>query len=76
MSSRPRRKLIVESAFGSQPICMTVYPCPASAADMLETVVDLPIPPLPYIAILFIEITSLLNIIISQKLIASCYYLL
>ena len=42
----------VESAFGSQPICITVKPFSASAAATLDTVVDLPMPPLPYIAIL------------------------
>ena len=42
----------VESAFGSQPICITVMPFSARAAATLETVVDLPIPPFPYTAIL------------------------
>ena len=42
----------MESAFGSQPICMTVSHFSARAAATLDTVVDLPIPPLPYTAIL------------------------
>ena len=37
----------VESDLGSQPICMTVYPIFASAADILDTTVDLPMPPFP-----------------------------
>lgn len=39
--------LIVESALGSQPIWNTLYPSFASAEATLDTVVDLPIPPLP-----------------------------
>ena len=50
----PWRSWMVESAFGSQPICITVRPFSARAAAMLETVVDLPMPPLPYTAILII----------------------
>ena len=44
----------MESAFGSQPICTTFFPSIASAADRLLVVVDLPMPPFPYIAIFFI----------------------
>ena len=50
--SRPR----VESALGSQPICMTFRPIRAKAEDKLETVVDFPIPPFPYTAIFSISI--------------------
>jgi hypothetical protein len=39
--------MVVESAFGSHPICMTFSPDSASAADMLDEVVDFPIPPFP-----------------------------
>jgi hypothetical protein len=37
----------VESCFGSQPICSTRLPSLEKAADRLDEVVDLPIPPLP-----------------------------
>ena len=47
LSGAPPCRLAVESALGSQPICITLSPPSASAADMLETVVDLPMPPLP-----------------------------
>ena len=40
-------RLAVESALGSQPICMTLSPLSARAAARLLTVVDLPMPPLP-----------------------------
>ena len=42
----------VESALGSHPIWMTFFPLSARASVMLEDVVDFPIPPLPYMAIL------------------------
>ena len=38
---------LVESALGSQPICMTFNPMDAKAEERLETVVDFPIPPFP-----------------------------
>jgi len=38
---------MVESALGSQPTCMTFRPLSASATARFETVVDLPMPPLP-----------------------------
>jgi len=43
----PPSRLKVESAFGSQPIWMTFFPRVANAADRLEVMVDLPIPPFP-----------------------------
>ncbi|CLR19699.1 Uncharacterised protein [Mycobacterium tuberculosis] len=43
----PPVKLRVESALGSQPICSTISPMAANAAATLDTVVDLPMPPLP-----------------------------
>lgn len=49
----PPISMLVESAFGSHPICITLYPRLAKAADTLAVVVDFPIPPLPYIAIFF-----------------------
>ena len=49
-------RFFVESASGSQPICNTLYPRAEKAADRFEVVVDLPIPPFPYIAILLIII--------------------
>ena len=54
--SFPCRSWMVESAFGSQPICMTLYPFSASATARLDTVVDFPIPPFPYTAIFFIPL--------------------
>ena len=48
----------VESAFGSQPICITRSPFSLSAAERLDTVVDFPMPPLPYTAILIIASSS------------------
>ena len=50
----PPRRAKVESALGSQPICITVYPSLARATATFDTVVDLPMPPFPYIAIFFI----------------------
>jgi hypothetical protein len=41
---------MVESALGSQPIWMTLFPMEAKAAARLDVTVDLPIPPFPYIA--------------------------
>ena len=41
----------VLSCFGSQPICNTRLPSFEKAAERLEEVVDLPMPPLPYTAI-------------------------
>ena len=43
---RPVRVKVL-SCFGSQPICKTRLPIIEKAADRLELVVDLPIPPLP-----------------------------
>jgi len=43
----PPKRFLVESAFGSHPICITFRSKSDNAADKLETVVDLPIPPLP-----------------------------
>ena len=40
----------VESCFGSHPIWITRLPRCANAAERLEEVVDLPMPPLPYTA--------------------------
>ena len=48
----PCMSTYVESAFGSHPICMTVYPRSANTAARLDTVVDFPMPPFPYTAIL------------------------
>ena len=39
--------ILVESALGSHPICITLSPRPARAAETFPTVVDLPMPPLP-----------------------------
>jgi hypothetical protein len=39
--------VLVESLFGSHPICITRWPASASAALMFDVVVDLPMPPLP-----------------------------
>ena len=44
---RPPVRARVESAFGSQPICITLRPDSARAAETFPTVVDLPMPPLP-----------------------------
>ena len=52
-------RLAVESALGSHPICMTLYPISASAALTFETVVDFPMPPLPYTAIFIIFLSFL-----------------
>ena len=41
----------VLSCLGSQPICRTRFPSLEKAAERLEEVVDLPMPPLPYTAI-------------------------
>ena len=43
----PSSRLNVESALGSQPICMTRLPMSARQADSVEVTVDLPMPPLP-----------------------------
>jgi hypothetical protein len=48
----PLSSILVESDFGSHPICITVRPISAMAAETFEAVVDFPMPPLPYIAIL------------------------
>ena len=53
-TASPCLNAIVESAFGSQPICITFRPFSASATATFDTVVDLPIPPFPYTAILII----------------------
>ena len=37
----------VLSCFGSQPICSTRFPSLEKAAERLDEVVDLPMPPLP-----------------------------
>ena len=55
----PPRRARVESALGSQPICITVYPSFARATATFDTVVDLPMPPFPYIAIFFILVFPL-----------------
>ena len=39
--------ILVESALGSHPICITFSPRPARAAETFPTVVDFPIPPFP-----------------------------
>ena len=44
--NRPVRVNVL-SCLGSQPICNTRLPIMEKAADRLEEVVDLPIPPLP-----------------------------
>ena len=54
----PDRRFAVESAFGSHPICITLLPSEASAAERFDVTVDLPIPPLPYMATLIILINS------------------
>ena len=54
----PWVRSVVESAFGSQPICITRSPFSLSAAARFETVVDFPMPPLPYTAILIIVQSS------------------
>ena len=58
-SGLPPSRLIVESAFGSQPIWMTFFPRAASAAARLLVSVDFPMPPFPYTAIF--RIVSLLK---------------
>jgi hypothetical protein len=42
-----------ESLLGSQPMIMTFLPPSAQAAAMFEAVLDFPIPPFPYIAMIF-----------------------
>ena len=45
--SLPLCRFVVESAFGSHPICITFNPFLDKATDRFEIVVDLPIPPFP-----------------------------
>jgi len=67
----PFIRFFVESAFGSQPICMTLYPKWDNAADKFDVVVDFPIPPFPYIAIFFIY--STFHFIFMIIIIILCY---
>src|SRR5665647_2205941 len=51
----PFKSRRVESALGSHPTTMTFLPASASAPTVFCVVVDLPIPPFPYIAICLIQ---------------------
>ncbi len=51
----PPMRFVVESALGSQPTCITRKPPAAKAAAKFDVVVDLPMPPLPYMAIFLIR---------------------